>query len=121
MSAPTTASTTASTTTSQSVAVQPRRLGLVDLATYRSSLHLLADLAIGTATFSVFVTLLALSAGLAVTLVGIPILVVTLLLARGLGSVERRRAGVLLGVDIAAPPTRVEHCGTRSATRPTGA
>ncbi|MDX6301422.1 MAG: hypothetical protein QOF53_2636 [Nocardioidaceae bacterium] len=102
--APTTASTTAPTTASPSVAVAPRRFGLLDPATYRSSLHLLADLAIGTATFSVFVTLLALSAGLAVTLVGIPILVVTLLLARGLGSVERRRAGVLLDVDVVAPP-----------------
>jgi putative sensor protein len=94
---------TTSTTASSSVAVTPRRFGLADPTTYRSSFHLLADLAIGTATFTVFVTLLATSAALAVTLVGIPILVVTLLLARGLGGLERRRAGVLLGVDVAAP------------------
>jgi len=93
----------ATTTTSQTVAVPARRFGLADAATYRSSLHLLADLAIGTATFTVFVTLVSLSAALSVTLVGIPILVVTLLLARGLGGLERHRTRVLLRVDVANP------------------
>ena len=52
--------------------------GLADPDTYRRSLHLLADLPIGLVTCSAAVGLLALSAGLAVTLVGLPLLVLTL-------------------------------------------
>jgi len=68
-------------------------LGLLDPSTYRTSLSLVADLVVGTATFTVMVTLLALSAGLVVTLLGIPLLLLTLLVARAVGVVERRRAG----------------------------
>ena len=45
-------------------------LGLLDPATYRRTLHLLADLPIGLVTVTLFTTLLAVSAGLALTLMG---------------------------------------------------
>jgi len=92
-----------STTAAERVAVSRRSFGLTDPTTYRKSLHLLTDLVVGTATFTVFITMLALSVSLAVTLVGIPLLVATLLLARGLGGLERLRARALLGVDVATP------------------
>ena len=55
------------------------------------------------------VTLLALSAGLMITLAGIPLLVATLLVARGIGVVERSGLGPALGVASA------RHRGTNSA------
>jgi hypothetical protein len=71
------------------IAARPRRaehtLGLLDPATYRRSLHLLLDLPLGIVTFTVATTLLALSAGLAITLVGVPLLMLTLLAARLFG------------------------------------
>ena len=79
------------------------RPGLTDPTTYRISLHLIADLVIGTITFTVMVTLLSLSAGLMITLAGIPLLVATLVVARGIGAIERQRARAALGVAIAAP------------------
>ncbi|MGN6685941.1 MAG: sensor domain-containing protein [Actinomycetales bacterium] len=60
------------------------------------TLHLLADLVLGPVVFSLAVTAVAASAGLAVTVVGTPLLVLTLLAARGLASLERKRLGVLL-------------------------
>jgi len=78
--------------------------GLADPATYRTSFHLVSDLVVGTATFTVMVSMLALSGGLIVTLVGIPLLVATLFLARGIAVVERKRAGAVLGVHVEAPP-----------------
>jgi hypothetical protein len=82
------------------------RAGLVDPATYRTSLHLMTDFVVGTVTFSVLVSLLATSAGLLVTLVGVPLLLVTLLVARGIGALERRRMSAVLGVEVAAPVHR---------------
>jgi hypothetical protein len=49
-------------------------VGLLDPRTYVISLGLVTDLVVGTATFSVMVTLLAASAGLMITLLGIPLL-----------------------------------------------
>jgi hypothetical protein len=91
-----------SATTQDIPAATRPRVGLLDPMTYLTSAHLMADLVVGTATFAVTVTLLAVSAGLMVTLVGIPLLVGTLLVARGIGGLERRRARVL-GVVTAAP------------------
>jgi hypothetical protein len=94
--------------TTSATTVRPRTRtgvlsGLADPATYRRTLHLLADLPLGLATFTLATTLLALAAGLAVTLVGLPVLVLTLAAARGLGQVERARARILLGLDVPAP------------------
>src|SRR3954451_6231741 len=77
--------------------------GLLDPATYRRTLHLLADLPIGLATSIAITTLLAVSAGLAITLVGVPLLIGTLYAARLLGGMERARTHALLGVDTPAP------------------
>src|SRR6478672_2521346 len=99
---------TTSTTTATNYAptITRRRLGLLDPTTYRISLHLLASLVIGVATFSLMVTLLAVSASLMITLAGIPLLLGTLLVARGIGVFERGRATALLGQQVAAPGHR---------------
>jgi hypothetical protein len=94
------ANTTTNTTMPMSTRIR-RGAGLLETSTYAISLHLVTDLVVGTVTFSVMVTLLATSAGLMITLLGIPLLMGTLLAARGIGAIERWRAGSLLG------PTKV--------------
>jgi hypothetical protein len=59
--------------------------------------YLIGGMPIGVATFTLVVTGLALGAGLAITLVGIPILLATLVAARGIAELERRRAAPVLG------------------------
>jgi hypothetical protein len=66
------------------------------------ALYLCAGLPAGIVTFSVLVTGLSLAAGLAITLVGVPVMLATLYAARLMGDVERRRAGWVLD----APVTR---------------
>jgi hypothetical protein len=80
----------------------PRRLGLLPSVRQmgHDALYLVAGLPVGVAAFSVAVTGLALAAGLAITLVGIPILLSTLLLARAFAELERRRAAPVLGARI---------------------
>jgi len=58
--------------------------------------YLVGGLPVGVAAFSLILTGLAAAAGLAITLVGIPILLVTLLAARGIAELERRRAAPVL-------------------------
>jgi hypothetical protein len=58
--------------------------------------------------FAVAVTGVALSVGLAITLLGIPVLLGTLLACRWLANIERRRAGALLGMSIVARERRWE-------------
>jgi Putative sensor len=98
-----------STTRSTTTLTHPRT-GLLDPATYVTSAHLITDLVVGTATFSIMVTLLALSSSLMITLVGIPLLAATLLAARGIAALERRRAGTTRS---AAPPTTRGAAGLR--------
>ena len=74
--------------------------------TWTRTVHLLADLPIGAAAFTLASTALALSAGLAITLVGLPLLVVSLVGARQYARFERARVRVLLGVPVAAPASR---------------
>jgi putative sensor protein len=62
--------------------------------------YLVLGLPVGVAAFSVIVTGLALAAGLAITLVGVPILLATLVLARGIAELERRGAAPILGEPI---------------------
>jgi hypothetical protein len=66
----------------------------------RDALYLVLGLPAGVAIFTIVVTGLALGAGLAITLVGVPILLSTLLLARALAEVERRRARLALAAPI---------------------
>ena len=58
--------------------------------------YLILSLPIGIVSFTVAVTGLSLAGGLLITLVGIPILLLTLLAGRGLAAMERARAALVL-------------------------
>ena len=82
---------------------------LFEAHVWKETLYLLLDLPVGVAGFTLVVTGLSLALGLAVTLVGIPLLAGTLLLARLAGRAERARARALLEFELAAPaPLRRE-------------
>ena len=68
----------------------------------RDVLYLVLGLPLGIAFFSFAVTGLSLGAGLAITLVGLPILVLTLLASRWIAKAERARAGLVVDEPIAA-------------------
>src|SRR5689334_819305 len=80
---------------------------LTERRTYLETLDLVIDLAFGVTWFSVFTTLVATSAGLAVTLAGLPLLVATFHLARCAATIERRRATLLLGATFESAAPRV--------------
>jgi hypothetical protein len=65
--------------------------------------YLVTGLPLGIVTFTVVVTGLSLAAGLAITLLGIPVLLGTLYLGRALGDVEQARAGWVLGAPLRRP------------------
>ena len=70
--------------------------------TWLETTHLLLDLPVGIATFTVVVTLISLSFGLLVTLIGIPLLMATIFSGRLIGIVERWRARTFLGTELRA-------------------
>jgi hypothetical protein len=75
----------------------------------KDAAYLVAGLPAGVVTFSVLVGGLSLAAGLAITLLGIPVLLATLFAARAMGDVERRRAAWVLptgAIDRTARPDR---------------
>jgi Putative sensor len=76
---------------------------LFECRTYLQTADLLLDLAVGTAWFSIFTTLVTTGASLVFTLVGLPILTATFYLARIAARLERRRARVFLALDIEEP------------------
>jgi signal transduction histidine kinase len=81
---------------------------LIRLRTWRESLHLLLDLPLGVAWFTIAVTMISLSVGLLITLIGIPLLVGTVAIGRAIGRIEIQRARWLLDstlVDVGAPDT----------------
>src|SRR5512146_3229282 len=83
-----------------------RRLGEMSLfraRTWKETLHLLLDLPVGIAGFTLVLTGLATAAGLLVTFLGIPLLTATLLLSRLAGRGELGRARALLGVELQPP------------------
>src|SRR5690348_17458496 len=84
---------------------------LVERRTYLETLDLLLDLAFGILWFTLFTTAIALGVGLLITLVGLPILTATFLLARGVAWWERLRARLFLGIDIPAPVERASGDG----------
>ncbi|AJC57607.1 sensor domain-containing protein [Streptomyces sp. 769] len=71
--------------------------------TWREFLHLCLSLPVASLMFGYAVAVVATSAGLLVTFLGIPVLAGGLAGARGLGALERARARALLGLDVAAP------------------
>lgn len=78
-------------TTTLSSSPLPRPAGVAATAG-RDALYLLAGLPAGVVTFTVLVTGFSLAAGLAITLLGIPVLLATLYCARWMGDAERARA-----------------------------
>jgi hypothetical protein len=74
--------------------------------TWLRTLHLLADMPIGIIASTTAVTVSSLSVGLALTLVGVPLLVLTLVVARYYARFERARVRVLLRVELPAPAPR---------------
>jgi hypothetical protein len=76
---------------------------LVQRRTYVETADLIVDLFFGIVYFSVFVSLIATGASLLITLVGLPILAGTAILARRAAALERWRARVCLGIRIDTP------------------
>lgn len=71
--------------------------------TWGELLFALLGVPLGVAMFAFSVTALSFSAGLLLTLVGVPLLAATVLVCRGLGHVSRRLANALIGTDVPAP------------------
>jgi len=69
---------------------------------WKQSAHFLADLGIGIALFTWVVTMLSLSGGLAITLLGLPLLALTVASGRWIASMERTRVRTLLGLALPA-------------------
>ena len=76
-----------------------RQLGL-------DTVYLLLALPMGDLTFTVVVTGWSLALGLAITLIGLPIAMVTIHASRWLAWIERRRAALVLGETSAASTAR---------------
>ncbi|NLU72498.1 sensor histidine kinase [Streptomyces sp. HNM0575] len=80
--------------------------------TWREIAHLLCNMPVGVAGFVYVTVCICASAGLSFTLIGLPLLALTLLGARGLGRFERARARLLLRVRIDEPsPLRAREDG----------
>jgi signal transduction histidine kinase len=79
--------------------------------TWARTAHLLLNLPFGIAWFVMVVVGLSLGAGLLITLIGIPVLLLTLLSGRLISVVDRSRAKALLGESVASPFRKlgVEH------------
>ncbi|QLG60486.1 sensor domain-containing protein [Halorarum salinum] len=73
------------------------------LQTYRNLLYLLLAFPLGLLYFTFLAVGLSVGIGLAVTVVGVPVLLAVLATAVGLGSVERELTALLLGIDIDPP------------------
>jgi signal transduction histidine kinase len=83
-----------------------RGAGLVRRLT-ADSLYLLTGFPLALVSFVLLVVGLALSGGLLITLLGLPIAVATLVIARGFAMIERARLSSVLGQAVAAPQYRV--------------
>jgi signal transduction histidine kinase len=74
-----------------------------ELRTWKETIHLLLNMPIGIATFTIIITGLSVGFGLAITLIGIPILFALLYVSRAMGTIERVRAALLLDADVPSP------------------
>jgi signal transduction histidine kinase len=74
-----------------------------ELRTWKETTHLLLNMPVGIATFTIIVTGIATGFGLLITLIGIPILIAMLFVSRAMGWFERGRAKVLLDLDVPSP------------------
>src|SRR4029079_14562057 len=71
--------------------------------TWKETTHLLLNMPIGIATFTIIVTGISLGFGLLITLIGIPILIGMLYVSRAMGAFERGRAALLLDTPMPSP------------------
>ena len=69
---------------------------------WKESAHLLLDLLVGVALFTWVVTMISLGAGLAITLLGIPLLALTIAGGRWISVAERARVRVFIGESVPA-------------------
>ncbi|MCK9876406.1 sensor domain-containing protein [Frankia sp. Ag45/Mut15] len=83
--------------------VRERAWLVADAVTWRGLLHLLLNLPLSLVGFVVVTVVISLGVGLAVTVVGIPVLVAGLRICRAFGSLERARARCLLGLRVPTP------------------
>ncbi|WP_328377756.1 sensor domain-containing protein [Streptomyces sp. NBC_01020] len=85
--------------------------------TFREVGYTFTSLLVAIVGFTFAVAMFSLSAGLAVTVIGLPVAAAMLAGARGLGTAERGRARRQLGLDVAAPAPvrRSPHSGRWSA------
>jgi signal transduction histidine kinase len=67
---------------------------------WKESVHLLLDLAVGIALFTWVVTMLSTSAGLLITLVGLPLLALTIVSGRWIARAEIARVRAFLGTEL---------------------
>src|SRR5262245_35462586 len=74
-----------------------------ELRTWQETIHLLLNMPVGIATFTIIVTGFATGLGLLITLIGIPILIAMLYVSRAMGWFERGRAKLLLDLDVPSP------------------
>ena len=73
-------------------------------STWWTLTHLVTDIVVGAVTFTVVITLLALSLGLLVTFfLAIPVFWLLMVVSRGFAHLERSRLAALLGVDLPDP------------------
>jgi len=73
-------------------------------STWWTLTHLVTDIVVGTVTFVVVITLLALSLGLLVTFfLAIPVFWLLMVVSRGFAHLERSRLAALLGIDLPDP------------------
>jgi hypothetical protein len=79
--------------------------------------YLILGLPLGIASFTVAVTGVSLAGGLLITLVGIPILLATLVAARGFASIERARAALVLGQPVPGAERRWKRDGAWETTK----
>jgi signal transduction histidine kinase len=79
--------------------------------TWKETIHLLLNMPIGVATFTIVVTGISLGFGLLITLIGIPILIGLLYVSRAMGAFERVRAALLLDAEMPRP-YRADPAGT---------
>ena len=108
----TSTATTASTTTTATTTGAPRHSNvlvrayapLAHASTWSATLALLLNLGFGIAWFIIIVTMFSLSAGLMITLIGLPLLVATVQIGRMIGAVERTCVKVVWGDRLPAFP-----------------
>ena len=79
--------------------------GINRLRTWRETGYALVALPLGIAWFSIFLTLLTTSLSLIVFVIGLPLLALTMWIARGAASAQRLVAAGLLDLHIPEPPT----------------